>query len=145
MTSLTAEAGERRENGAKDSGRAVSAIEGYDPIFFLLRFPSRHCCAIQSAVTRFGIGLRTRTRRPVPRPSPSLKAAGKPSWKETEKGLNKIADTLGRNRLAREIEAEEIVELIRPIYERGARSMTSETSSPQHVVRPSYAPLDRRT
>jgi len=35
----------------------------------------------------------------------SLKAAGKPSWKETEKGLNKIADTLGRNRLAREIEA----------------------------------------
>src|SRR3546814_9492370 len=36
----------------------------------------------------------------------SLKAANKPSWKETEKGLNKIADTLGRNRLAREIEAE---------------------------------------
>src|SRR3546814_12339513 len=53
----------------------------------------------------------------------SLKAANKPSWKETEKGLNKIADTLGRNRLAREIEAEEVVELIRPIYERGARSM----------------------
>jgi hypothetical protein len=37
----------------------------------------------------------------------SLKAAGKPSWKETEKGLNKIADTLERNRLAREIESEE--------------------------------------
>jgi hypothetical protein len=53
----------------------------------------------------------------------ALKSAGKPSWKETEKGLNKIANTLGRNRLAREIEAEEIVELIRPIYERGARSM----------------------
>ena len=53
----------------------------------------------------------------------NLKDAGKPSWKETEKGLNKIADTLGRNRLAREIEPEEIVELIRPIYERGARSM----------------------
>ena len=45
----------------------------------------------------------------------ALKEAGKPSWKETEKGLNKIADTLGRNRLAREIEAEEIIELIRPI------------------------------
>ena len=43
-----------------------------------------------------------------------MKAAGKPSWKEAEKGLNKIADTQGRNRLAREIEAEEIVELIRP-------------------------------
>jgi len=35
------------------------------------------------------------------------KVAGKPSWKEAEKGLNKIADTLGRNRAAREIETEE--------------------------------------
>lgn len=35
----------------------------------------------------------------------SLKAADKPSWKETEKGLNKIADTLGHNRFAREIES----------------------------------------
>jgi len=47
----------------------------------------------------------------------------KPSWRETEKGLDKIADTLGRTRLAREIEAEEITEVIRPIYERGARAM----------------------
>ena len=30
----------------------------------------------------------------------SLKAAGKPSWKETEKGLNKIANTLRRTCLA---------------------------------------------
>src|SRR3546814_19794739 len=51
----------------------------------------------------------------------SPKAANNPSWKETEKGSNKIADTLGRNRPAREIEAEEVVELIRPIYERGAQ------------------------
>ena len=29
---------------------------------------------------------------------------GKSSWKETEKVLNKIADTLGRNRPARDIE-----------------------------------------
>src|SRR3546814_21123133 len=36
----------------------------------------------------------------------SLKAANKPSWKETEKGLNKIADTLGRNRLAPEVRSE---------------------------------------
>jgi integrase len=62
----------------------------------------------------------------------SLKAAGKPSWKEAEKGLNKIADTLGRNRLAREIEAEEIVELIRPIYERGARAMADHVRSYIH-------------
>ena len=32
----------------------------------------------------------------------SLKAAGRPSWKEAEKGLNKVANTLGRNRPARE-------------------------------------------
>lgn len=47
----------------------------------------------------------------------------KSSWKEAEKGLNKIADTLGRNRLAREIEPEDVVEVIRPIFERGARAM----------------------
>ena len=38
----------------------------------------------------------------------ALKAAAKPSWKEAEKGPKKIADTLGSNRLAREIEAEEM-------------------------------------
>src|SRR5271156_4137520 len=32
-----------------------------------------------------------------------LKDDGKSSWPEAEKGLNKIADVLGRNRLAREI------------------------------------------
>ena len=53
----------------------------------------------------------------------SLKAMGKPSWKDAEKGLNKVADTLGKNRPAREIEPEEIVEVIRPIYNRGARAM----------------------
>ena len=31
----------------------------------------------------------------------SLRDANKPSWKETEKGLNKIADALGRGRFAR--------------------------------------------
>lgn len=64
----------------------------------------------------------------------SLKAAGKPSWKETEKGLNKIADTLGRNRLAREIEPEELVELIRPIYERGAKSMADHVRGYLHAA-----------
>jgi len=64
----------------------------------------------------------------------SLKAAGKPSWKETEKGLNKIADTLGRNRLARDIASEEVVELIRPIYERGARSMADHVRGYIHAA-----------
>jgi integrase len=64
----------------------------------------------------------------------SLKDAGKPSWKETEKGLNKIADTLGRNRPAREIEPEEVVEVIRPIYERGKKAMADHVRSYAHAA-----------
>jgi len=63
-----------------------------------------------------------------------LKDAGKPSWKETEKGLNKIADTLGRNRLAREIEADEITGVIRPIYERGKRAMADHVRGYIHAA-----------
>jgi integrase len=63
-----------------------------------------------------------------------LKDAGKPSWKETEKGLNKIADTLGRNRPAREIEPEEVVEVIRPIYERGKKAMADHVRSYVHAA-----------
>ena len=63
-----------------------------------------------------------------------LKDAGKRSWKETEKGLNKIADTLGRNRPAREIEAEEIVEVIRPIYERGKKAMADHVRGYVHAA-----------
>lgn len=64
----------------------------------------------------------------------SLKDAGKPSWKETEKGLNKIADTLGRSRSAREIEPGEITEIIRPIYERGKRSMADHVRGYIHAA-----------
>jgi integrase len=63
-----------------------------------------------------------------------LKDAGKRSWKETEKGLNKIADTLGHNRPAREIEAEEIVEVIRPIYQRGKKAMADHVRSYVHAA-----------
>jgi integrase len=52
-----------------------------------------------------------------------LKENDKSSWKEVEKGLNKVCDTFGRNRLAREVEPEEVADVIRPIYERGARMM----------------------
>jgi hypothetical protein len=65
-----------------------------------------------------------------------LKDAEKPSWKETEKGLNKIADTLGRNRPAREIEPDEIVEVIRAIYERGKKAMADHVRS---YVRAAYS------
>jgi len=63
-----------------------------------------------------------------------LKGAEKPSWKETEKGLNKIADALGRNRPAREIEPDEIVEVIRPIYERGKKAMADHVRSYIHAA-----------
>ena len=65
-----------------------------------------------------------------------LKASGKPSWKEAEKGLNKIADTLGRNRPARDIEPDEITDLIRPIYDRGKRSMADHVRS---YIRSAYS------
>lgn len=66
----------------------------------------------------------------------SLKEAGKPSWKETEKGLNKVADNLGRNRLAREIEPDEITEVLRPIFERGAHAMADHVRS---YIRAAYS------
>ncbi|MFY9348859.1 MULTISPECIES: tyrosine-type recombinase/integrase [Sphingomonadaceae] len=66
----------------------------------------------------------------------ALKDAGKPSWKEAKKGLNKIADTLGRNRLARDILPEDVLEVIRPIYDRGTRSMADHVRS---YIRSAYS------
>lgn len=66
----------------------------------------------------------------------NLKENGKSSWKEAEKGLNKVADTLGRNRLAREIEPDEVADVIRPIYERGARAMADHVRS---YIRSAYS------
>jgi len=45
----------------------------------------------------------------------NLKDAGKSSWSEAEKGLNKIADVLGRKRLARDIIPDDVLGVIRPI------------------------------
>ncbi len=66
----------------------------------------------------------------------SLKATDKPSWKEAEKGLNKVADALGRNRAARDIEPDEVTEVLRPIFERGAASMADHVRS---YVRAAYS------
>lgn len=65
-----------------------------------------------------------------------LKESGKSSWKEAEKGFNKVADTLGRNRPARDIEPAEITDLIRPIYDRGKRSMADHVRS---YIRSAYS------
>lgn len=65
-----------------------------------------------------------------------LRISGKSSWKEAKKGLDKIADTLGRHRPAREIEPDEITDILRPIYLRGKRSMADHVRS---YVRSAYS------
>ncbi|HET9159858.1 MAG TPA: integrase family protein, partial [Caulobacteraceae bacterium] len=59
----------------------------------------------------------------------SLKAAEKPSWENVEYVLGRVAKVLGPNRLAREITAEEIIEVIRPVFERGSVSMADHMRS----------------
>lgn len=65
-----------------------------------------------------------------------LRISNKSSWKEAKKGLASIADTLGRNRLAREVEPDEITDILRPIYQRGKRSMADHVRS---YVRSAYS------
>jgi integrase len=66
----------------------------------------------------------------------NLKAAGKSSWPEAEAGLNKIANVLGRNRLARDIIPEDVLGVLRPIYERGKRAMADHVRS---YIRSAYS------
>lgn len=66
----------------------------------------------------------------------NLKAAGKSSWPEAEAGLNKIANVLGRNRLARDITPEDVLGVLRPIYERGKRAMADHVRS---YIRSAYS------
>ena len=65
-----------------------------------------------------------------------LRISNKSSWREAKKGLDKIADTLGRQRLARDVEPDEITDILRPIYQRGKRSMADHVRS---YVRSAYA------
>ena len=65
-----------------------------------------------------------------------LRDSGKVSHKEARKGLNKIADDLGRNRLARDIEPNDILRVIRPIYDRGKKAMADHVRS---YVRSAYS------
>lgn len=62
--------------------------------------------------------------------------AGKASWRDAEKGLNKIADVLGRNRLARDIGPDDVLGVLRPIYERGKRAMADHVRS---YIRSAYS------
>lgn len=65
-----------------------------------------------------------------------LRDSGKNSHKEARKGLNKIADQLGRNRLARDVEPQDVVNVIRPIFERGKKSMADHVRS---YIRSAYS------
>lgn len=53
-----------------------------------------------------------------------LEQSGKPSHKDVRAALNRILPKLGANRLAREIEPADVLNVLRPIYERGKVSMT---------------------
>jgi integrase len=66
----------------------------------------------------------------------TLKAAGKPSWLDIEANLNKAADILGRARAARDITPDDVLGVLRPIYERGASAMADHMRS---YIRSAYS------
>jgi integrase len=65
-----------------------------------------------------------------------LKGTGKGSWSDVEQSLTRIADTLGRNRLARDITPDDVLGVIQPIYHRGRRAMADHIRS---YVRSAYS------
>jgi integrase len=65
-----------------------------------------------------------------------LRSESKPSWADVEASLEKVANILGRNRVARDITAEEVLGVLRPIFQRGKRAMADHTRS---YVRAAYS------
>lgn len=65
-----------------------------------------------------------------------LKNGGKTSWPQVQETLQKVADALGRNRTARNITPEDILAVIRPVYQRGARAMADHVRS---YIRSAYS------
>jgi len=66
----------------------------------------------------------------------NLKSLDKSSWPDAKANLNKAADVLGRNRLARDIGPDDVLGVLRPIYERGKRSMADHMRS---YIRSAYS------
>lgn len=66
----------------------------------------------------------------------ALKSGGKSSWRDAEKSLDNVANLIGRNRLAREISPDDVLGILRPIYERGRRSMADHVRS---YIRSAYS------
>jgi integrase len=66
----------------------------------------------------------------------NLKETGKSSWPDAEANLNKAADILGRTRPARDVSPDDVLGILRPIYERGARAMADHMRS---YIRSAYS------
>ena len=66
----------------------------------------------------------------------NLKGLDKSSWPDAKANLNKAADVLGRNHLARDIGPDDVLGVLRPIYERGKRSMADHMRS---YIRSAYS------
>lgn len=58
-----------------------------------------------------------------------LKSENKPSWSDVEQQLTKATEVIGRNVLAREVTADDVLTVLRPIYTRGKRSMADHVRS----------------
>ena len=65
-----------------------------------------------------------------------LKSVDKSSWPDADANLQKAADTLGRNRLAHAIIPDDVIGVLRPIYERGKRAMADHVRS---YIRSAYS------
>jgi integrase len=66
----------------------------------------------------------------------NLKSLDKSSWPDAKVNLNKAADVLGSNHLARDIGPDDVLGVLRPIYERGKRSMADHMRS---YIRSAYS------
>jgi integrase len=66
----------------------------------------------------------------------SLKGDNKPSWDNIEYCLAKVANTLGRDSLARDITPDDVLDVLRPTYERGKRAMADHVRS---YIRSAYS------
>lgn len=61
-----------------------------------------------------------------------LKEQNKPSWCDYEQQLDKVADAIGRNLSARDVTPDDLLAVLRPIYERGKKSMADHVRSYVH-------------
>ena len=58
-----------------------------------------------------------------------LKTSEKSSWQDAEASLLKVANHVGKDRPARDLTPDDILGVLRPIYERGKRSMADHVRS----------------